>query len=326
MQRKASCNRFPRVLLFPEGTTTNGRFLISFQLGAFVPGFPIQPVVIRYPYVHFDQSWGNISLVKLMFQMFTQFHNFMEVEYLPVIQPPQYPNDNVRMFAERTAYAMATALNVVQTSHTYGDMMLLMKAEESKQENPLRFMVELAHRNLGYHISTADALGFLEKFLSMNPDNSGSINFQDFLRALRLKPSSLSEKIFAFVDVNKTGKIDFKQFLLASTKIMKQPLFQHALELSFAKCNTGAYDHISKKGIAEVISLVIPDATHDDVRELLALLDMDGDGRICKHDFFNCLTRNPLLIALFSPLLNDISHSSNGIYWRRWFDNSVHDV
>lgn len=290
MQRKASCNKFPRVLLFPEGTTTNGRFLISFQRGAFVPGFPIQPVVIRYPYVHFDQSWGNISLFKLMFQMFTQFHNFME-----------------------TAYAMATALNVVQTSHTYGDMMLLMKAEESKQENPLRFMVELAHRNLGYHISTADALGFLEQFLSMNPDNSGSVNFQDFLRALRLKPSSLSEKIFAFVDVNKTGKIDFKQFLLASTKIMKQLLFQHALELSFAKCSTGAYDHISEKGIAEVISLVIPDATHDDVRELSALLDMDGDGRICKHDFFNCLTRNPLLIALFSPLLNDISHSSNGM-------------
>ena len=48
---------FPSVLLFPEGTTTNGRTLISFKLGAFAPGFPIQPVVIRYPFVHFDVSW-----------------------------------------------------------------------------------------------------------------------------------------------------------------------------------------------------------------------------------------------------------------------------
>lgn len=120
IQRKASCDRFPRVLLFPEGTTTNGKFLISFQLGAFIPAYPIQPVIVRYPHVHFDQSWydvpsffdpffhriclskflrccifvlmllglifwhaillrGDVSLGKLMFRMFTQFHNFMEV-------------------------------------------------------------------------------------------------------------------------------------------------------------------------------------------------------------------------------------------------------
>ncbi|KAI4963806.1 hypothetical protein ZWY2020_010482 [Hordeum vulgare] len=56
IKRKAAGNSFPRVLLFPEGTTTNGRFLISFQHGAFIPGYPVQPVVVRYPHVHFDQS------------------------------------------------------------------------------------------------------------------------------------------------------------------------------------------------------------------------------------------------------------------------------
>ena len=167
LQRKAACNSFPRVLLFPEGTTTNGRFLISFQHGAFIPGYPVQPVVVRYPHVHFDQSWwafsmdtlfdrhssfcclnifilylilcfrGNISLLKLMFKMFTQFHNFMEVcmacwicpskclnchhvllapapytisssdgssnmqvEYLPVVYPPEIKQENALHFAE----------------------------------------------------------------------------------------------------------------------------------------------------------------------------------------------------------------------------------
>jgi len=71
MQRKASSNRFPRVLLFPEGTTTNGRFLLSFQMGAFIPGYPIQPVVVRYPYVHFDQSWyGSFHIEFLKFSVF----------------------------------------------------------------------------------------------------------------------------------------------------------------------------------------------------------------------------------------------------------------
>jgi lysophosphatidylcholine acyltransferase/lyso-PAF acetyltransferase len=57
MQRKAACNDYLLVLLFPEATTTNGRTLIHFKLGAFAPGLPIQPVVIRYPFVHFDNSW-----------------------------------------------------------------------------------------------------------------------------------------------------------------------------------------------------------------------------------------------------------------------------
>ncbi|CAL5380931.1 unnamed protein product [Camellia sinensis] len=51
-------------------TTTNGRVHISFQHGAFVPGYPVHPVIVCYPLVHFDQSWGNIALGKLMFRMF----------------------------------------------------------------------------------------------------------------------------------------------------------------------------------------------------------------------------------------------------------------
>ncbi|XVE86272.1 hypothetical protein DITRI_Ditri18aG0022100 [Diplodiscus trichospermus] len=110
IKRRASCDAFLRVLLFPEGTTTNTKVLISFQLGAFIPGHLIQPIVVRYPHVNFDQSWGLISLAKLMFRMFTQFHNFME-----------------------TGQAMPSAFNVVQTSHSFGDLMLLMKAAQLQQ-------------------------------------------------------------------------------------------------------------------------------------------------------------------------------------------------
>lgn len=33
----------------------------------------------------------------------------------------------------QTSHAIATALNVVQTSHSYGDLMLLTRASQSKQ-------------------------------------------------------------------------------------------------------------------------------------------------------------------------------------------------
>jgi len=48
--RRAQSNEdFPPVLIFPEGTCSNRTALIQFKAGAFVPGVPVQPVIIRYP-------------------------------------------------------------------------------------------------------------------------------------------------------------------------------------------------------------------------------------------------------------------------------------
>ena len=50
LKRRAHSNgRWPQFLIFPEGTTTNGKALISFKPGAFIPSMPVQPVLIRYP-------------------------------------------------------------------------------------------------------------------------------------------------------------------------------------------------------------------------------------------------------------------------------------
>ncbi|CAN6215653.1 unnamed protein product [Urochloa humidicola] len=189
IKRKAACNSFPRVLLFPEGTTTNGRFLISFQHGAFIPGYPVQPVVIRYPHVHFDQSWGNISLLKLMFKMFTQFHNFMEVEYLPVVYPPEIKQENALHFAENTSHAMARALNVLPTSYSYGDSMIMARAVEAGKVNCSSYMVEMAWVKDMYGVNTAEAMELLEHFLAMNPDSE---YFTTSIIALRIRLHSVS--------------------------------------------------------------------------------------------------------------------------------------
>lgn len=40
--------RYKPLIIFPEGTTTNGNFLIRFKRGAFVSLLPVQPLVNRY--------------------------------------------------------------------------------------------------------------------------------------------------------------------------------------------------------------------------------------------------------------------------------------
>ncbi|CAG7881165.1 unnamed protein product [Brassica rapa] len=303
IKRKASCDRFPRLLLFPEGTTTNGKAVISFQLGAFIPGYPIQPLVVRYPHVHFDQSWGNISLVMLMFRMFTQFHNFMEVEYLPVIYPNDNHKQNAVRLSQKTSHAIATSLNVVQTSHSYGDLMLLNKASELKLENPSNYMVEMAKVESLFHVSNSEAVRYLETFSSMNPDSSGRVTLHDFLRVLKLKPCTLSTEIFGFTDVEKAGSITFRQFLFASAHVSTQPLFQQTCELSFSHCDADGDGYISIQELADALKPTIPNLNKVEIQGMFMFLDDDKDQRISKNDFLSCLRRNPLLIAIFSPIL-----------------------
>ncbi|XP_024961985.1 lysophospholipid acyltransferase LPEAT2-like isoform X3 [Cynara cardunculus var. scolymus] len=261
----------------------------------------IKPVVVRYPHVHFDQSWGHIALATLMFRMFTQFHNFMEVEYLPVVSPSEHHKESAARFAEKTGRAMARSLNVVQTSHSYVDYMLLSKAADSGQENPSHFMVEMANIQQSFHLSSSEALDFLDRFLSMNPDPSGKVKIQDFLRAFRLKACGLSEKIFEFIDVDKNRKITFKEFLVGSVHILKQPLFRQACEAAFTETDMDQDHYISEQELGASLLPAIGSLSTDEIRSLFNLFDGDGDGRISKGDFIICLRRNPLLIGLFSP-------------------------
>ncbi|KAH1256190.1 Lysophospholipid acyltransferase LPEAT2 [Glycine max] len=259
-----------------------------------------------------QSSLGHVSLGKLMFRMFTQFHNFFEVEYLPVIYPLDDKETAVH-FRERTSRDIATALNAVQTGHSYGDIMLHMKAQEAKQENPSSFMVEMTKVESLFHISSMEAVDFLDKFLAMNPDSSGRVQYHDFLRVLRLKACPLSAKIFSFIDVEKSGTITFRQFLYGSAHVMSQPGFHQACEEAFAGCGGAVKAYVVEQELRDFIQPVILNWSEDEVHELFMVFDNDNDGRIDKNDFLSCLRKTPLLIAFFTLQLQQKEFEGNGV-------------
>ncbi|TYK17555.1 lysophospholipid acyltransferase LPEAT2 isoform X1 [Cucumis melo var. makuwa] len=246
-----------------------------------------------------NRGRGLVSLPKLMIRMFMQFHNYMEVEYLPIISPRYNGKESSSDFAKRTSRAMATALNVVQTPHSYGDLMLLTKAAQANQERPSDYMIGMSQME---QVSSLEAVDFLDKFLSMDPDSSGRATYNGFLRALRLKACAVAEEIFSFIDIEKMGTITYKQYLYGSLHVMKLQGFQRSCELIYTECSNEG-DKISEQKLEELIRPATPDLNADEAHELLKLFDTDGDGKISKNDLCGCLKRNPLLIALFSRCL-----------------------
>ena len=65
INRRAQPNSgFPRVVLFPEGTTTNGDALIEYKKGAFAPGQPVTPVLLKYTSKYYNPAGERASLLE----------------------------------------------------------------------------------------------------------------------------------------------------------------------------------------------------------------------------------------------------------------------
>ncbi|KAK3231568.1 hypothetical protein Dsin_003449 [Dipteronia sinensis] len=105
----------PLMMLFPEGTTTNGDFLLPFKTGAFLARVPVLPVILRYPYKRFSPAWDSIAGARHVLLLLCQFVNHIEVTRLPVYNPSQQEKDDPKLYAENVRRLMATEGNMIMS-------------------------------------------------------------------------------------------------------------------------------------------------------------------------------------------------------------------
>ena len=80
------CTAWSQLIIFPEGATTNGKALLTFKAGGFIPGVAVQPVMIKYPNMHDTTSWTwdqpHGALGCILYTM-TQLYVRAEIHFLP---------------------------------------------------------------------------------------------------------------------------------------------------------------------------------------------------------------------------------------------------
>ncbi|XP_022144225.1 lysophospholipid acyltransferase LPEAT1 isoform X1 [Momordica charantia] len=103
----------PMMMLFPEGTTTNGEFLLPFKTGAFLSKAPVLPFILRYPYQRFGLAWESITGVRHFLLLLCQFVNHLEVIRLPVYIPSQEEKDDPKLYANNVRRLMAKEGNLL---------------------------------------------------------------------------------------------------------------------------------------------------------------------------------------------------------------------
>ncbi|KAK2452421.1 Lysophospholipid acyltransferase lpeat1 [Trifolium repens] len=103
----------PIMMLFPEGTTTNGEYILPFKSGGFLASAPVLPVILNYHYQRFSPAWDSISGVRHVIFLLCQFVNYMEVTELPTYYPSQQEKDDPKLYASNVRRLMATEGNMI---------------------------------------------------------------------------------------------------------------------------------------------------------------------------------------------------------------------
>jgi len=131
-ERSVAGKGWQQVLVFPEGTCTNRTCLITFRLGAFIPGVPVQPVIIRYNNVldTVTWTWEGVSTWKVIVYTLSQVVVNMSVEYLDPCVPSQEEIEDPKLFAYRVREVMAQKMGVGTTDCSYYDYLRIAKTEE----------------------------------------------------------------------------------------------------------------------------------------------------------------------------------------------------
>eukprot|EP00741_Cyanophora_paradoxa_P004648 tig00000821_g4511.t1 len=126
-RQNANAADFPPLCIYPEGTTTNGDFLVRFSTGAFRAGKPVQVLCLRYPYQKFCPAWESMDIHLHLFRMLTQVRNYVEVTFLPVYTPSEEERKEPQLYASNVRLVMADHLGQPVTEHVYRHKVAFLK-------------------------------------------------------------------------------------------------------------------------------------------------------------------------------------------------------
>jgi len=133
--RAKSTEPWGQFVIFPEGTTSNRKALMSFKPGGFIPGCSVQPVLVRYNNKQDTISWTwdqPHGVLGVLFYTLCQFQNHLEIEFLEPYHPSEEEKRDPQLFANNVRVLMASSLGIPLCDLTF--QQIKEKYEERSKE------------------------------------------------------------------------------------------------------------------------------------------------------------------------------------------------
>ncbi|XP_039867084.1 lysophosphatidylcholine acyltransferase 2 [Simochromis diagramma] len=303
-KRAKSEGQWPQVLIFPEGTCTNRSCLITFKQGAFIPGVPVQPVLLRYPNKldTVTWTWQGFKSKTLLLLTLCQLYTTVEIEFLPPHIPTEEEKKSPALFASRVRETMAKALGVPVTDHTYEDCRLMISAGELTL--PMEAgLVEFTKISRKLNLKWDNIRKELDGFATMaSACKGGRITIEEFASFLKLPVSPVLEDLFRLFDRNGDGTIDFREYVIGVNILCRPSNTEDVLKMAFQLFDTDEDEKVTHDEFTALLcsALGVSDV---DMTKLFEAIDADGSGFITFNEFQEFAATHPEYAKLFTTYL-----------------------
>ncbi|CAM9313787.1 unnamed protein product [Rangifer tarandus platyrhynchus] len=305
LKRVTSNRKWPQILIFPEGVCTNRSCLVTFKLGAFSPGVPVQPVLLRYPNPLDTVTWtwqgftGFQACMLTLSQPFTR----VEVEFMPVYIPNIQERKDPVLFANTVRIIMANALGVPVTDHTYEDCRLMISA--GNLQLPMEAgLVEFTKISQNLKLDWDNIHQCLDKYAEIAvASKGGKIGIEEFANYLKLPISEPLQQLFALFDRNKDGTIDFREYVIGLTVLCNPVNTEKILQMSFKLFDLDKDGFITEQELAAILRAAfgVPDL---DVSTLFREIAGPDSDHISYRTFKKFALKHPVYAKLFRSYLD----------------------
>eukprot|EP01095_Lingulamoeba_sp_RSL-Kostka_P000181 TRINITY_DN10285_c0_g1_i1.p1 TRINITY_DN10285_c0_g1~~TRINITY_DN10285_c0_g1_i1.p1 ORF type:complete len:548 (-),score=166.43 TRINITY_DN10285_c0_g1_i1:20-1663(-) len=296
-ERGESAGEWNQLVLFPEGTTTNGKALISFKYGAFRPGVPVQPVVLKYPFVNLDVSFTAGGLNTFL-KALCQFANYCEAEFLEPYVPNENERNNPSLYASNVRKLMAKKLNVIVTEHSFEDVKLNVLAKKRKLAGTGLLEYNKLKKHLG-SFSLGDLKWQLQQFSQFDKNNNGFLSYTEFISALNLPDNEAVRETFNLLDADQSGSIDFREFIAGKAAISSTISNQEAIELAFNSFDLNQDGIIDREEAIHVLSV---NDLSPNPSMLFDSIDRENEDSITFDEFISFMKKYPEYLSVMNYL------------------------
>ena len=221
-----------------------------------MPGAPVHPILLRYARSPVDVNGngpggGYLGLLLAMLQL----SNRLSVEYLPVYHPSVPEENDAALYASNLRGAMASALGVPTTAHSYDDARLQVAAMRHVVA-PVPF--ELAAVRELFALGPKQVEALLARFHEMDSRGDGTLDEGEFRAAMGLHEASDSYvgQLFSFFDADESGTISFAEMLQGLAVVSSSCSLRDKIKLVFLMADLDSEGGVSLDSLRSLLRIV----------------------------------------------------------------------
>ncbi|KAM4630252.1 lysophosphatidylcholine acyltransferase 1 [Polymixia lowei] len=293
-RRAHTGGEWPQIMIFPEGTCTNRSGLIRYKPGAFIPGLPVQPVVLRYSNKldTVTWTWRGPGAFKILWLTLCQLHNTMEIEYLPIYTPSEEEKSDPALFGNNVRQLMAKALQLPLTDLSFDDCQL------SLSQGPLRIpgnssllkFNRLVCR-LGLRAGTTDMV--LEQLASRARKLCGDrLILEDFAQYLNLPVTDTLSQVHSLFNQHGDGQIDIRQYVIALSVVRRPSKSTETLRLAFKMYEGDEGGAVTDEELSAILETMLG-VKEVDFSPLFAAIAPHNKGKITSDELHHFIEQHP---------------------------------